>query len=94
MSRAAEDGLALLEAAQQLHAERHRAQTLVPGTYLSFLKAVKRTGIRSDPQGYYDAIDDLEYEGAIEWDKSARYARGEKHYVITERGLEMLRESG
>ena len=26
---------------------------------------------------------ELEYEGAIEWDKSARYARGDKHYVIT-----------
>ena len=48
MSRAAEDGRALLEAAQQLHAERHGAQTFLPGTYLSFLEAAKRTGIRSD----------------------------------------------
>jgi hypothetical protein len=41
---------------------------------------------------YYDAIKDLEYEGAIEWDESARYARGDKHYLITERGVKMLRE--
>ena len=88
MSRAAEDGLALLEAAKQLHAERHGTQTFLPGTYLSFLEAAKRTGIRSDRQRYHDAIEDLEYEGAIEWDMSARYARGDKHYLITRRGLE------
>ena len=29
-------------------------------------------------QRYHDAIEDLEYEGAIEWDKSARYARGKQ----------------
>jgi hypothetical protein len=90
MSRAAEDGRALLEAAQQIHAERHGAQTFLPGTYLSFLDAAKRAGIRSDRQRYHDAINDLEYEGAIEWDKSARYARGNKHYLITQRGLKML----
>jgi hypothetical protein len=90
MSRAAEDGLALLEAAQQIHVERHGAHTFLPGTYLSFLDAAKRTGIRSDRQRYYDAIEDLEYEGAIEWDESARYARGDKHYLITQRGVKML----
>ena len=94
MSRAAEDGLALLEAAQQLHTERHGAQTFLPGTYLSFLEAAKRTGMRSDRQRYYDAIEDLEYDGAIEWDESARYARGDKHYLITQRGPKMLREPG
>jgi hypothetical protein len=90
MSRAAEDGRALLEAAQQLHAERHGPQTFLPGTHLSLLEAAGRTGIRSDRQRYYDAIKELEYEGAIEWDKSARYARGDKHYLITQRGLRML----
>jgi hypothetical protein len=90
MSRAAEDGLALLEAAQQIHAERHGPKTFLPGTYLSFLEAANRTGIRSDRQRYHDAIEDLEYEGAIEWDKSAPYARGDKHYLITGRGLKML----
>jgi hypothetical protein len=90
MSRAAEDGRALLEAARQLHAERHGLQTFLPGTYLSFLEAAESTGIRSDRQRYHDAIEDLEYEGAIEWDKRARYARGDKHYLITGRGLKML----
>jgi hypothetical protein len=88
MSRAAEDGWALLEAAQQLHVERHGAKTFLPGTYLSFLEAAERTGIRSDRQRYHDALEDLEYEGAIEWDPSARYARGDKHYLITRRGLD------
>jgi hypothetical protein len=92
MYRTAEDGRALLEAAQQIHAERHRAQTFLPGTLLRFLEAAKRTGIRSDRQRYYDAIKDLEYEGAIEWDESARYARGDQHFLITQRGLKMLRE--
>jgi hypothetical protein len=90
MSRVAEDGRALLEAAQQIHAERHGAHTFVPGTYLPFLEAARRTGIRSDRQRYYDAIEDLEYEGAIEWDASARYARRDKHYLITRRGLDYL----
>jgi hypothetical protein len=94
MYRAAEDGRALLEAAQQIHTERHGPQTFLPGTRLSFLEAAKRAGIRSDRQRYYDAIDDLEYEGAIEWDKSARYARGDKHYLITRRGLHALGSVG
>jgi hypothetical protein len=92
MDHAAEDGRALLEAAQQIHSERHGAQTFLPGTLLPFLEAAKRSGIRSDRQRYYDAIKDLEYEGAIEWDESARYARGDKHYLITEHGVKMLRE--
>ena len=94
MSRAAEDGRALLEAAQEVHAEHHGSQTFLPGSRLSFLDAAKRIGIRSDRQRYYDAIDDLEYEGAIEWDKSARYARGDKHYLITQRGLNDLGSAG
>ena len=92
MDRTTGDGRALLEAAQQIHAGRHGARTFLPGTLLPFLEAAKRTGIRSDRQRYYDAIEDLEYEGAIEWDESARYARGDKHYLITQSGLKMLRE--
>ena len=90
MEHMSEDARVLIRAAKEVYAERHGAQTFLPGTYLSFLEAAKRTGIRSDRQRYYDAIDDLEYEGAIEWDKSAPYARGDKHYVITGRGLKML----
>jgi hypothetical protein len=90
MEHMSEDARALLEAAQQLHAERHGTRTFLPGTYLSLLEAAKRTGIRSDRQRYHEAIEDLEYEGAIEWDKSARYARGDKHYLITQRGLHDL----
>ena len=94
MNRVAEDGRALLEAAQQIHAERHGAHTFLPGTLVPFLEAAKRAGIRSDRQRYYDALHDLEYEGAIEWDKSARYARGDKHYLITRRGLDDLGSAG
>jgi hypothetical protein len=80
----------LIRAAREVHVERHGAKMFLPGTYLSFLEAAKRAGIRSDRQRYYDAIEDLEYEGAIEWDPSARYARGDKHYLITQRGLNEL----
>ena len=88
MFRTTEDAQALIRAAQEIHAERHGAQTFIPGTHLSFLEAARRTGIRSDRQRYHDAIEDLEYEGAIEWDTSAPYARGDKHYLITQRGLD------
>ena len=93
MGHMSEDARALIRAAKEVHAERHGPQTFLPGTYLSFSEAAKRTGIRSDRQRYYDAIDDLEYEGAIEWDPSARYARGDKHYLITQRGLDGSQES-
>ena len=95
MEQVSEDARALIRAAQEVHAERHGAQTFLPGTYLPFPKAAKRAGIRSDRQRYYEALEDLEYEGAIEWDQSARYARGDKHYLITRRGLdEMLGRVG
>jgi hypothetical protein len=90
MEHTTEDARALMRAAREVHAERHGAQTFLPGTLLPFLEAAKRSGIRSDRQRYHDALEDLEYEGAIEWDKSARYARGDKHYLITGRGLKML----
>jgi hypothetical protein len=88
MEHTSEDARALIRAAQEVHTERHGAQTFLPGTYLSFPEAAKRIGIRSDRQRYHDAIEDLEYEGAIEWDPSARYARGDKHYLITRRGVD------
>jgi hypothetical protein len=88
MTRTAEDGRALLKAAQEIHAERHGAQTFTPGTHLPLEAAGERICISPKRLRYYDAIQDLEYEGAIEWDESARYARGDKRYVITQRGLE------
>lgn len=83
-----EDARVLIRAAQEVYAERHGVQTFLPGTRLSFVEAAKRTVIRSDRQRYYDAIEEMEYEGAIEWDESARHARGDKHYLITQRGLD------
>jgi hypothetical protein len=94
MEHVTEDAQALIRAAREVHVERHGAQTFLPGTLLPFLEAAKRSGIRADRQRYHDAIDDLEYEGAIEWDESARYARGDKHYLITRRGLDDLASAG
>jgi hypothetical protein len=94
MDHLTEDTRALLRAAREIHAERHGPQTFTTGTHLPLEAAGRRTGINPNRLRYYDAIKELEYEGAIEWAASAQYARGEKHYVITERGLKMLRESG
>ena len=95
MEYMSEDARTLFRAAQEVHAERHGAQTFLPGTYLPFPKGAKRAGIRSDRQRYHDALEELEYEEAIEWDPSARYARGDKHYVVTQRGLDgMLGRTG
>jgi hypothetical protein len=95
MEHTSEDARVLIRAAQQVHAECHGAQTFLPGTYLPFPKAAKRAGIRSDRQRYHDALEELEYAGAIRWDSSARYARGDKHYVVTQRGLDgMLGRAG
>ena len=95
MDHVSEDARVLLRAAQEVHAERSGAATFLPGSRLLFPEAAKRSGIRSDRQRYYDALEDLEYEGAIEWGPSARYARGDKHYVVTQRGLDgMLGRAG
>jgi hypothetical protein len=94
MYRTTEDARTLLRAAQEIHAERHGLQTFTLGTHLPFEAARYRTSKRPNNFRYHDAIKELECEGAIEWAASARYAKGDKHYIITERGLEMLRESG
>ena len=94
MYRTIEDGWALLQAAQEIHTERHGSQTFTSGTHLPLQAAGERTGLSPNRLRYYDAVQELEYEGAIEWDPSARYARGDKHYVITERGLKVLGEPG
>ncbi len=90
MDRTTEDARALLRAAKEIHSERHGTQTFTPGTHLPLEEAGRRTGFGANTIRYHDLIEDLEYEGAIEWATSARYARGDKHYVITQRGLEML----
>jgi hypothetical protein len=94
MDQLTEEARALLRTAQEIHAERHGSQTFTLGTHLPLEAAGRRTGVDPGHLRYYDAIKELEYEGAIEWDPSARYARGDKHYIITERGLKMLREPG
>jgi hypothetical protein len=94
MDHLTEDALTLLRAAREIHGERHGSQTFTLGTHLPLEEAGRRTGINPERVRYYDAIKELEYEGAIEWPKSARLARGNKKYVITKRGLEMLREPG
>jgi hypothetical protein len=94
MEHMSEDARVMIRAAQEVHVERHGAQTFTPGTHLPLEEAGRRSGLNPNRQRYYDAIEDLEYEGAIEWDESARYARGDKHYLITQRGLHDLGSAG
>src|SRR5918997_6501811 len=88
MYRTTEDARALLRAAREIHAEHHGSQTFTLGTHLPLEAAGERTGIEPNSIRYHDAIEELEYEGAIEWAASARYAKGDKHYVITQPSLE------
>jgi hypothetical protein len=88
MYRTTEDARALPQAAQEIHAERHGEQTFTLGTHLPLEGAGQRIAIRPNSIRYHNAIEELEYEGVIEWAKSARYARVGKHYVITQRGLD------
>jgi hypothetical protein len=88
MHRTAEDARELLRAAREIHVGRHGAQTLAPGTHLPLEAAGERIGLSPKRLRYYDALQELEYEGAIAWDERARYARGDKHHVITHRGLD------
>jgi hypothetical protein len=90
MYRTTEDARALLRAAKEIHSERHGAQTFTRGTHLPLEEARRRTALGANTMRYHDVIEEMESEGAIEWAASARYARGDKHYVITQRGLEML----
>ena len=83
MDRTTGDARALLRTAQDIHAERHGLQTFTPGTHLPLEAAAERLGIRPGSRRYDGVIAELEYEGAIEWDESARYARGDKRHVIT-----------
>jgi hypothetical protein len=63
MEHVSEGARVLLRAAREVHAERSGAATFLPGSRLLFPEAAKRSGIRSDRQRYYDALEELEYEG-------------------------------
>jgi hypothetical protein len=63
MDRTTEDARTLLQAAQQIHAERHGAQTFTLGTHPPLQAAGERVGIRPGSIRYHDAIQDLELRG-------------------------------
>ena len=89
-----QDALELLRSGQEVHAERHGSQTFTLGTHVPLEAAAQRMGLSPQRIRYYDAIEELKYEAAIEWDTSAQYARGDKHYVITQHGLKLLQRRG
>ena len=56
MDHLIEDTRVLLQAAREIHAERHGAQTFTPGTHLPLEEAGRRSGLNPNRQRYYDAI--------------------------------------
>ncbi len=90
MDSLSKDAQRLLRAAGDLHAEREEGRPLLVGDILPLEKAATRANLDVERQPYHDAIAELEYEGAIEWDENARFARGAKHYLITRQGLLFL----
>jgi hypothetical protein len=88
MDHLTEEARALHPAVHETHAERHGLQTFTLRTPLPMEEAGRRTGLSPNRLRYYDGIQHLEYEEVIEWAEIARYARGDKHYDITLRGLD------
>ena len=73
VDRPTEGARALLEVARRIRAERHPTHAFAAGTLLS-PTAAQHAGI--DPVVHATTMLSRSWdEGAIEWDKSARYAR-------------------
>ena len=52
MDHLIEDTRVLLQAAREIHAERHGAQTFAPGTHLPLEEAGRRSGLNPNRQRY------------------------------------------
>ena len=91
--RTTEDARARIQTAREVHVERHGAKTLPHDTHPALEPAAQRLGLGPGSRRSGAAIEVLEQdEGAIERDQSARHHVGNTQYLITERGLAMLRE--
>jgi hypothetical protein len=67
---------ALQEAASGIHSESQSTHAFAPGALLSLPAAAQRAGIAPGRPRYDDVIGELEYEGAIEWDRRAHGTPG------------------
>lgn len=84
-----EDALRLLTAAHDIHDET--AGTFGPGTELDLAGAAERVGTFAGSLLWEACVVELEREGAIAPSPVARHAAGGVPYVVTLRGLRLLR---
>ena len=88
-----EDALRLLRAASDIHAERDGAETFGPGAELDLAGAAERIGTYGGSLLWEARVAELEREGAIAPSPVSRHATGGVPYVLTLRGLRLLREA-
>ena len=86
------DARQLLRATAEHHAELHQDKPLREGTYVTPHEAARRAGLEPGSPRCEAAINYLEGEGALEWDKSTHRAVGIAGFRMTQRGLQMLGE--
>lgn len=84
-----EDTLRLLKAAHDLHDES--AATFGPGTELDLAGASGRVGTSPGSLLWEACVAELEREGMIAQNPVARHAKGGIPYVVTLRGVRLLR---
>ncbi len=84
-----EDALRLLRAARDIHAERDGAETFGPGAELDLTGAAERIGICGGSLLWEARV--AEGEGVIAPSPVSRHATSGVPYVLTLRGLRLLR---
>lgn len=90
--RAEEDGMRLLRAVEEEHAERREGQPLQALAPAAPEAAARRAGLDPEDERYEAAVRWLEEHGAIEKDERAGDVGGKPLYLVTGRGVEMLGE--
>lgn len=90
--RAEEDGMRLLRAIEQEHAERREGQPLQALTPVVPEAAAQRADLSPGHEHYEAAVRWLEEQNAIEGDERAGGVGDKRMYLITGRGVEMLGE--
>lgn len=87
-----EEALRLLRAARDIHAERDGAETFGLGVELDLAGAAGRVGTYGGSFLWEALVAELEWEGAISPGPVSRRAAGGGPYVLTLRGLRLLKE--
>lgn len=90
--RAKEDGMRLLRAIEEQHAERREGQPLQAHAPVAPEAASQRIDLSPGHERFEAAVQWLEEQNAIEQDERGGDVGGKPLYLITGRGVEMLGE--